>query len=66
MSNLNNDDVEAFLRKHENKGGKAGEFIRSCILVFQLSETMTRKELLKSAQMGYLLDCFPTLKDDEQ
>jgi len=54
------DDVLKFLYKHEHKDGKVGEFIRTCILLAELSETLTRDELMKSAQLGYLLDCFPT------
>lgn len=57
------DEVVAFLKKHENKQGPVGEFIRSCILVAQISEILTRSELKDSAQMGYLLDCFAAEDD---
>ena len=57
------DEVVAFLKKHENKQGPVGEFIRSCILVAQLSEIMTRSDLKNSSQMGYLLDCFAAEDD---
>jgi hypothetical protein len=58
-------EVLKFLRKHENKDGPVGEFVRSCIMVADRSEIMTREELKESAQLGYLLDCFPTIDDDE-
>ena len=57
------DEVVAFLMKHENRQGPVGHFIRSCILVAQISEILTRFELKESAQMGYLLDCFATEDD---
>lgn len=60
------DEVLKFLRKHEDKSGPVGEFVRSCILVAELSEYMSRKELKESAQLGYLLDCFPTIADEEE
>lgn len=60
------DEVMAFLFKHRNKSGPVGEFIRSCILVAQISEIMTRSELKDSAQMKYLLDCFPTVPDEDE
>lgn len=59
------DEVVKFLRKHENQSGPVGEFIRSCIMVAERSEVMTRAELKESAHMGYLLDCFPAMPDDE-
>jgi hypothetical protein len=59
------DVVMKFLRRHENKEGPVGEFIRSCILVAERSDLMTRDELRKSAQMDLLLDCFPCLPDEE-
>jgi hypothetical protein len=60
------DEVMAFLLKHENKSGPVGEFIRSCILVAKIAEIMTRSELKDSAQMKYLLDCFPAMPDEDQ
>ena len=60
------DDVMAFLFRHENKSGPVGEFIRSCILVAEISEIMTRSELKDSSQMGLLLDCFPAMPDEDQ
>ncbi len=59
------DAVLKFLMKHENKDGPVGEFVRSCILVAELSEILTRDELRKSAQMDLLLDCFPCIPDEE-
>ena len=58
------DEVMKFLLKHENKTGAVGEFIRSCILVAERSEMMTRDELKDSAQLGYLLDCFHVMKGE--
>lgn len=59
-------EVMEFLKKHENRSGPVGEFIRSCIMVAERSELMTRSELKESAHMGYLLDCFPVMPDDEE
>ena len=59
-------DVLKFLRKHENRSGEVGEFIRSCILVAERSEFMTRRELRNSAQMELLLDCFQCEQDDDE
>jgi hypothetical protein len=59
------DSLETFLSHHENDEGEVGDFIRSCILVSDLGEILTRTEMLKSDQLGYLLDCFPTPYEDE-
>ena len=54
------DEVMKFLRRHENKEGNVGQFVRSCILLCEQSEFMSRDELLKSDQMQLFLDCFPS------
>ena len=54
-----------FLQTHENRQGKVGEFVRSCIMVAERSALMTRSELKESAHMGYLLDCFAVIPDDD-
>ena len=57
------DEVLEFLMKLENRDGKVGQFVRSSILLFEMSEIMPRDELLKSDQMKLFLDCFP--KEEE-
>ena len=59
-------DVLKFLRKHENRSGEVGEFIRSCILVAEVSEILTRNKLRTSSQMNLLLDCFPCMEDEDE
>lgn len=54
------DQVIAFLRENEDRDGNVGEFIRSCLLVAEREEFMTREELKQSVQLDYLLDCFQT------
>jgi len=66
LENSMDDEVMKFLQKHENKSGKVGEFVRSCILVATLAEWHSRKDLKESAQMGYLLDCFLTLDEEDE
>lgn len=53
-------ELMKFLQRNENRDGEVGEFIRSCILVHERAEFMTRDELKRSAQLDLLLDCFPT------
>jgi len=59
-------EVKKFLLKHQNKDGDVGKFIRSCLLVLELSEFVTRDEVLASAQMQYLLECFPFLEEESE
>ena len=59
------EEVMAFLEKHENKSGRVGEFIRSCILVAERAANMDRETLKNSAQMGYLIDCFISPEEQE-
>ena len=60
-----NTEVLKFLQRYENKSGKVGEFVRSCLLVSDLSEFTDRETLLRSAQLGYLLDCFSSSEEND-
>lgn len=53
-----NEEVLNFLYKHENRRGAVGEFVRCCILVAERADVLDRDELIKSDQLGYLIDCF--------
>ena len=53
-----------FLQQNESRDDEVGKFVRCCLLMYD-NQHMTREELLKSTQLGYLLDCFPSDSDEE-
>ncbi len=59
------DDLMKFFKRHENKDGPVGEFIRSCILLAERADFMTRDELKECVQLNYLLDCFSPASNNE-